>query len=244
MKRTTWGSMAEPIRNEFQLSATPDEQLSRHLAYLAAQDSGAVLTGGFARDRSGFDGDSSEKQASRTLDILTQQEQIRQQQAEALASRLDALELAARGTLTDAENDLAYILSNANRDRLGRAVFMDESGTIRNEDGHAVDPSVVDMSDWDPDAASFETFTEGLERRDRAAETYGRVQDVRAEAEGRELDEQEMNSVLDDLDALEAEISALGEIGNDDNVSIERPAIGLADPAPTSSNEPTPFKPM
>ena len=135
-------------KNEFQLSATPDQEMIRHLAYLAENDSGSVLTGGFVKDRSGLgeNQDGADKQAAHALEFLTQQEQIRQQRVAELTGRLNALELAAQEALFDAENQLGDILSNANRDRLGRAVFMDDGGQLRREDGSLVEPDSMDMA--------------------------------------------------------------------------------------------------
>ena len=238
--------MTEDVRNEFRSNAVLDEETARHLAYLASQDNGSVLTGGFRREGAMLDregNDRARQQAATAMEFLTQQEQLRQERLATLASRFDALELAARDALTEAENDLANILSNANRDRSGRAVFRDEHGDFRNEEGQIVDPADVDMSEWDSDAASWETVVESKAAIERATETYDRVRDVRTRFDGRDFDDQDLDALEDDLDALEAEISALESAELTGEPETQQPAIAATDPAAVMGVETSPFKP-
>ena len=74
--------MSVSIKNEFQISATPGEELSRHLAYLAAQDNGSILTGGFIKDAATLEREGSDRagqQAATAMEFLARQEQLRQQ---------------------------------------------------------------------------------------------------------------------------------------------------------------------
>ncbi len=205
------------IKNEFQISATPGEELSRHLAYLAAQDNGSVLTGGFIKDAAALEREGSDRagqQAATAMEFLAQQEQLRHQRLAELSNRFDVLEQAAHDALIDAENDLAEILSNANRDRNGRAVFQDQDGNIRNEDGEIVDPADVDISEWDPDGPSWEVYDEKFDARDSAATAFERVQERRERFESGDISEADFSVLEDDLDALEAEIAVLDEPSN------------------------------
>lgn len=204
--------MTISAKNEFQMNAAPGEELSRQLAYLAAQDNGSVLTGGFSRHGFAFEREGNDRagqQAATAMELLAQQEQQRQERLAALANRFDALEQAAREALTDAENDLAAILSNANRDRSGRAVFKDKDGNIRDEDGQIVDPSDIDMSEWEPDASSWEYLEQRRQDVHERAEFYERVQDMRPALDSNELDTDQLSSLANDLDALEAELTTL-----------------------------------
>lgn len=231
------------VKSEFQLSATPDEHMSRHLAYLAAQDSGSVLTGGFVKDRSGFeDGDdSADKQTARAIEFLTQQEQIRQQRTAELASRLDALELAARDALMDAENDLGDILSNANRDRLGRAVFMDANGQLRDEDGAVVDPDMVDMAEWDGDAASWEQAEQAMQNVETATQRLEQTTTLQDRIQSDDLDDADLDALNDAITALESDFRSTPEFPN-----AAPESSGAAEPATPAIETPTNtgFSPM
>lgn len=221
--------MTESAKTDFQISATPGEELTRRLAYLATVDNGSVLTGGFSRDGGMLDregNDRTRQQAANALEFLAHQERLRQERLAALASRFDALEQAARDTLTDAENDLADILSNANRDRDGRAVFRDSDGIIRDEDGQSVDPLNVDFSEWDPDGPSWEAYDQALSRRDQAAEIYERVVDAGSGLDRADLNAEQISSLSDELDALEAELVSFEEA---DNASAGHSASTLGD---------------
>lgn len=203
--------MSASIKNEFQISATPGEELSRHLAYLAAQDNGSVLTGGFIKDAAALEREGSDRagqQAATAMEFLARQEQLRQQRLAELSNRLDTLEQAAHNALIDAENDLAEILSNANRDRNGRAVFQDQNGNIRNEDGEIVDPSEVDVSEWDSDRPSWESFERSEATVGRATNFYERVQDSREAFASYQLDDDALTAMEQDLDGMEAEFAS------------------------------------
>lgn len=70
--------MSVSMRNEFQISATPGEELSRHLAYLAAQDNGSVLTGGFIKEAATLEREGSDRagqQGVAAMEFLARQEQ-------------------------------------------------------------------------------------------------------------------------------------------------------------------------
>ena len=156
--------------------AVPGEELARRLAYLASQDNGSVLTGGFAKEGIGLDRDSNgspQRQAANAIEFLAQQEQ--QQRMAAMASRIDALQQAAREALINAENEYAAILSNANRATDGRAVFKDKDGNIRDENGQIVDEAEVDMSDWDDNGSTWEQKAQATERLSAATEIYENV---------------------------------------------------------------------
>ena len=190
--------MATEITNEFQLNATPGEELSRHLAYLASQDNG------FERDSNG----SARQQAASALEFLAQQERIRQEQIAHLTGRFDAIEQAARDALIDAENNLAETLSNANRAIDGRAVFKDRNGQVRDQDGEIVDASSLDLTNWDSDAPSWETYDRGVQDVQRLTEFHGRVVDAGSQLNSGDLDGDQLNAIGSELDALEAELAA------------------------------------
>ena len=201
--------MSVSMRNEFQISATPGEELSRHLAYLAAQDNGSVLTGGFIKEAATLEREGSDRagqQGVAAMEFLARQEQLRQQRLAELSSRFDALEQAAHDALIDAKNDLAEILSNANRDRNGRAVFQDHDGNIRNEDGEIVDPAEVDISELDSDTPTWEDLEATLSRRELAAEGLERVTEAREQWESSDQEAADLNQWDADLDALKAAI--------------------------------------
>ncbi len=230
-------------KNEFQLSATPDQEMSRHLAYLAAQDSGSALTGGFAKDRSGLgEGqDRADKQTARALEFLTQQEQIRQQRVAELANRLVALELAARDALFDAENELGNILSNANRDSQGRAVFMDEQGQFRSEDGAVVDPDSVDMTDWDHDAARWEDAAQAMQNVETATQRLEQTTALQERVQSGELNDADFDALDDAITALESDFQSTPEFPNaaPESSSVAEPET-LAIETPTNNG----FSPM
>lgn len=240
--------MSVSMKNEFQISATPGEELSRHLAYLAAQDNGSVLTGGFIKDAAALEREGSDRagqQAATTMEFLARQEQLRQQRLAELSNRLDALEQAAHDALIDAENDLAEILSNANRDRNGRAVFQDQDGNIRNEDGEIVDPADVDMSEWDSDRPSWTELTEARTATQSAAEFYDRVQEAKARSDVGELDDEVLSILEGDLDAMEAELASFSARENEGAHPVADNSGSIASPAPSSSGDgPAPLQPF
>lgn len=232
--------MTESAKNEFQLSAVPGEELTRRLAYLAAQDNGSVLAGGFIKDAAALGREGSDRatqQAATAMEFLAQQEQLRQQRIAELSSRFDWLEQAAREAMIDAENDLAEILSNANRDRNGRAVFQDQDGNIRNEDGEIVDPTDVDMSEWDNDAPTWEAFEGAIEGRDLAAERLERVAEARDRWESSDQDSADLDQWDADLNDLEASI--LGGTSTVEPATLDTPPDSERsrhDPAAPSEN--------
>ncbi|MCR9196589.1 MAG: hypothetical protein NXH88_17760 [Hyphomonas sp.] len=228
--------MDTPIKSEFQSIAVPGEELARRLAYLASQDNGSVLTGGFAKDGIALDRGSDGRprgQAASAMEFFAQQEQ--QQRLAAMASRIDALEQAAREALIDAENDLATILSNANRATDGRAVFKDKDGNIRDEDGQIVDETEVDMSDWDSDAPTWESMEDAVTKRDAAAENLDRVTETSARWESGDPEAADLDQWDSGLDDLEAAILGYAssvespELG--DSANIERPGQDTAPPS-------------
>ena len=202
--------MSVSMKNEFQISATPGEELSRHLAYLAVQDNGSVLTGGFIKDAATLEREGSDRagqQAAAAMEFLARQEQLRQQRLAELSNRFDVLEQAVHDALIDAENDLAEILSNANRDRNGGAVFQDQDGNIRNEDGKIVDPADVDMSEWDSRADSWEAFSHQKSLVEQASGFYERVQEAGDRLDGG-VDDNGLTTLEGELEALESEFAA------------------------------------
>lgn len=240
--------MSVSMKDEFQISATPGEELSRHLAYLAAQDNGSVLTGGFIKDAAALereDSDRAGEQAATAMEFLARQEQLRQQRLAELSNRLDALEQAVHDALIDAENDLAEILSNANRDRNGRAVFQDQDGNIRNEDGEIVDPTDVDMSEWDDEGASWEKLTEARTATQNAAELYDRVQEAKARSDVGGLDDEALSILEGDLDTMEAELVSFSARESDNAHPVADNSGSITSPAPSSSGEgPPPLQPF
>lgn len=206
--------MSVSMKNEFQISATPGEELSRHLAYLAAQDNGSILTGGFIKDAAALEREGSGRTGQQTataMEFLARQEQQRQQRLAELSNRLDTLERAAHDTLIDAENDLAEILSNANRDRNGRAVFQDQDGNIRNEDGEIVDPTDVDMGEWDNDAPSWEQKDQAAEQVKTANTIYEQTMAIGDQIDAGELGDSDIQALAGDIDLIEAALEALAE---------------------------------
>ena len=225
--------MTESAKNEFQLSAVPGEELTRRLAYLAAQDNGSVLTGGFIKDATALEREGSDRasqQAATAMEFLAQQEQLRQQRIAELSSRLDSLEQAAREAMINAENDLAEILSNANRDRNGRAVFQDQDGNIRNEDGEIVDPTDVDMSEWDAEGPTWERFESAHAAVERATDFYERVHDAEERLDAGTLNDNDLSELEGDLDAMEAELSGLGARENGIAVQAGESGVPATDP--------------
>lgn len=230
-------------KTDFQHSAAPGEDLSRRLAYLATQDNGSVMTGGFAK-APGLDGADDDKVRSRqgisAMEMLAQQEQIRQDQIARLNSKFDALELAAREALFDAENDLATILSNANRATDGRAVFKDKDGNIRDEDGQVVEEGAVDMSDWDAKADSWEAFSQQRSLVDQTSEFYERVQETGDRLDDG-VDDNGLAALETELEALESEFAAF-------ETTVAKPAEDSFDQvkhtAPEQSSQFDAFKPM
>lgn len=241
--------MSVTMKNEFQISATPGEELSRHLAYLAGQNNSSVLTGGFIKDAATLEREGSDRagqQAVTAMEFLARQEQLRQQRLAELSNRFDVLEQAAHNALIDAENDLAEILSNANRDRNGRAVFQDQDGNIRNEDGEIVDPAEVDMSEWGNDAPTWETFEDAVAGRDQAVERLERVVEARNRWESSDQDAADLDQWDADLNDLEAAIlddaSVAESAAIDSGASRQDPAtlseypsqlVGTSIPGPT-----------
>ena len=225
--------MTTELKSEFQLSAVPGEELARRLAYLASQDNGSVLTGGFAKDGIGLDRDSNgnpQRQAASAMEFLAQQEQ--QQRMAAMASRIDALEQAAREALINAENEYAAILSNANRATDGRAVFKDEDGNIRDEDGQIVDEAEVDMSEWDNGAPSWERKELAVERVEDANTTYDRVTAARDKLESGAMSETDLSALANDLDGIESDLATLEEpspASETHDRIVESPAADMAD---------------
>ena len=228
--------MSVSMKNEFQISATPGEELSRHLAYLAAQDNGSVLTGGFIKDAAALEREGSDRtgqQAATAMEFLARQEQQRQQRLAELSNRFDVLEQAAHDALIDAENDLAEILSNANRDRNGRAVFMDVDGNIRDEDRQIVDPADADMSEWGNDAPTWETFEDAVAGRNQAVERLERVAEARDRWESSDQDAADLDQWDADLNDLEAAI--LGGASAAEPPALDREA-SRQDPAKLSED--------
>lgn len=202
--------MTQRPGDEFRLQATPNEAVARRLAYLASQDNGSVMTGGFKRDDTDAadrNGNKATEHIAEMMDMAARQEQLRQEQIARLSDRFDALENAAREALIDAENDLAAILSNANRATDGRAVFEDKDGNIRDEDGQIVDESALDMSEWDSKASSWETLSQHHSVVERAHDFYERIQETGDRLDDG-LDGDDLAAFEDELDAFETELAA------------------------------------
>jgi hypothetical protein len=139
------------------------------------------------------------------MEFLAQQEQ--QQRIAAIASRIDAMEQAARDALINAENEYAAILSNANRALDGRAVFKDKDGNIRDEDGQVVEEADVDMSEWDSKADSWEAFSHQKSMVEQASDFYERVQEAGDRLDDG-VDDNGLTRLEDELEALESEFAA------------------------------------
>ncbi|MCR9123999.1 MAG: hypothetical protein NXH91_17190 [Phyllobacteriaceae bacterium] len=238
-------------KTEFQRSATPGEDLSRRLAYLATQDNGSVMTGGFAKapGLNGTDDDQPSKRQSITaMEFLTQQEQIRQDQIARLNSQFDTLEQAARDALIDAENNLATILSNANRALDGRAVFKDKDGNIRDEDGQIVDVADVDMSDWDASGSTWEQKAQATERLTAATEIYENVTAIGDRLDSGDLEDSDLSALESDLDDIESDLNTF--LTASDALDADKPTA-LADDKPqmastdmTATNAVSHMKPL
>lgn len=201
--------MASSIGLEFKTCAAPTEELMRRLYYLAEQDSGSVLTDGFRHGQNvpgDSDKDGSKRDVSSALEFLTAQEELKRDQMRRLSERLDILESASRRALIEAENDLAEALSNANRAIDGRAVFGDEDGNIRDEDGQIIDPSRVDMDKWDPKGTTWNKYDTRESAVERTSEIYDRVRAAQTRLEADDLSEDDLESLLDEVNSLEATV--------------------------------------
>ena len=115
----------------------------------------------------------------------------------------------------DAEDNLADILSNANRDRSGHPVFKDADGNLRDEEGQFVDPLDVDMTEWDNEGPTWEAYDHGLQDVQRLTEFYERVVDTGSRLDAGDLSADDLSALGDDLDALEEELTALKDAPSD-----------------------------
>lgn len=208
----------------------PDAGLLRKLAYLADQDSDSIVATGFhAGDAGAEAGDGKANRDMATLEFLAQQDALVRDQMKRLNERLDALEARSRQALLDAENDLAEALSNANRASDGTAVFMDLEGQIRDETGEIVDPSLVDMDQWDSTGTTWDALRSRQQSVARAHETHERILDARTRFDTGDLDGDDLAALSDELDALAADMNT------DDQVKVDHAVV---EPETTAPHEP------
>lgn len=135
---------------EFRSVAAPSQELLRKLAYLAAQDTDSVLTGGVRSIRDTFRSADSRKAAT-GAEILLQLTRLADPAYQAASQRinekLDRMDEASVIALQDIERELRALrrerekmMEQAYRDEQGRRIFMTGDGSAAYyEDGTQVD---------------------------------------------------------------------------------------------------------
>ena len=184
---------------EFNIKATPSQELLRKLAYLARQDNDSVLTGGMRAGQRVGGADQKSARADRffeTLQFIQRQEQIR-----LLNERLNELDGASLEALRTADERLEEIRRTANRTRDGRLAFEDRDGKIRDENGKEIGREQIDQAQWKSEAPRYEIFREAMDQHREAREYREKVLEQKARLDGELSDK--------DLDDLEKQITEL-----------------------------------
>ena len=89
--------------------------------------------------------------------------QAYEQSMDALSDAEDAVQTALEQAIAKAEEtqrELGELMDKAMRLPDGRAVFMDQSGIVRDENGNAIDPVLAATLEWQGYEPSFEDYSE------------------------------------------------------------------------------------
>ncbi|AQQ04118.1 hypothetical protein B0E33_11380 [Roseibium algicola] len=119
---------------------------------------------------------------------------------DALADAEDAVQTALDQAIARAEETqlaLDELTDKAMRLSDGRAVFMDQSGIVRDEKGNAIDPVLAATLEWQGYGPSFEDY---LEKREADNEADAAVLAIRE-------DQAELGEIRDELSDEDAELS-------------------------------------
>ena len=205
----------QPV-NVFNLTATPSEELKRHLAYLAAIGSGSVVSA-FMRAVSP-DAEARAEWADQIAMMMMQmatEEQIRQ-----FHERLDELEARRLRLLERIDEELERARTERQQlydeaveivfpDGTVRKVFRD-GDQVRDEDGNLVSPDIISAEEasnnpkqWSEKLAKDE-FLETLEaQRERVDAGLGdQIQDSRAQADAGKYSAGDLNDKITEFENL------------------------------------------
>lgn len=118
--------------------------------------------------------------------------QVYEQAMDALADAEDAVQTALEQAIARAEEaqlELDGLTDKAMRLSDGRAVFMDQSGIVRDEKGNAIDPVLAATLEWQGYEPSFEDYSE---KREADNEADARVLAIRE-------DQAELGEIRDEM---------------------------------------------
>jgi hypothetical protein len=248
------GVLAVNPGEEFNLQATPSQELLRKLAYLAAQDNDSVLTGS-ARGRSGTAARDSDTKAQRT-DMLLQMARLADPSYQALSAQinanLDLMDTASVHALQEIEGELRALreqrermLEQAYRDDAGNAIFMraDETGAyyqdgtqLADEDFAEIRPHLEDRPTWDEfqdtfhQEQAFEAERDEIHRHDAQREELredlaaGRISKEEAREREQELEES-LPERMASYDALKSGASGPGSTQEEAALSADELAV-------------------
>lgn len=128
------------------------------------------------------------KSSLSTLDWLLLSEpefaQAYEQAMDALADAEDAVQTALEQAIARAEEaqlELDELTDKAMRLSDGRAVFMDQSGIVRDEKGNAIDPVLAATLEWQGYEPSFEDYSEKREADNEADAAVLAIREDQAE---------------------------------------------------------------
>jgi hypothetical protein len=164
---------------EFKIKATPSQELLRKLAYLAAQDSDAVLTGGLRPGNAAHrHTDSAGRRTDAALQMARLADPAYQAVSERINDNLGRMDEASVTALQEIEEALATLrrerermLEQAYRDEHSRLVFMTEDGTgAYYEDGTKVaDDEFAQISEDLRGRPTWEQWQESLRKEEELA---------------------------------------------------------------------------
>ncbi|MDF2365642.1 hypothetical protein [Sneathiella sp.] len=185
------------LDKEFQRLAIPSQELLLKLAALSDGENSPVIS---ARKKSEFaevdDSDIATDFAAYQM-TLEYEERI-----QAINERLKELDSQTQFELVQAEQHLQELREQANQNKKGQHIYQDEDdGSMRYEDGQIAEPQDVDYHALDADAPSYQMIRDARSRFDNAQHNRARYEAIR--------DRSDKIESVDDLDALEREISAL-----------------------------------